>query len=132
MQIDEALAHRMLRDSAELGLEMLAIDAGWFRGVGDWYPSPAKFPHGFGPIADEAHRRGLKFGIWVDWAQAGVDSESGALNAHDPKVRDWLVADVSEDWKNADFVGRTTDLGFPPAREYARQRSGAHDHRLSP
>ncbi len=120
MQIDEALAHRMLRDSAELGLEMLAIDAGWFRGVGDWYPSPTKFPHGFGPIVDEAHQRGLKFGIWVDWAQAGVDNSPGALNAHDPKVRDWLIADVSEDWKNADFVGRTTDLGFPPVREYAR------------
>ncbi len=121
MQIDEALAHRMLRDSAELGLEMLAIDAGWFRGVGDWYPSPAKFPHGFGPIVNEAHQRGLKFGIWVDWAQAGVDSNPGALNAHDPRIRDWLVADVSEDWENTDFIGRTTDLGFPPAREYARR-----------
>ncbi len=120
MQVDEALAHRMLKDSAELGLEMLAIDAGWFRGVGDWYPSPSKFPHGFGPIVDEAHQRGLKFGIWVDWAQAGVDSSPGALNAHDPKVRDWLVADVPDGWKNDDFVGRTTDLGFPPAREHAR------------
>jgi alpha-galactosidase len=121
MQIDEALAHRMLHDSAELGLEMLAIDAGWFRGVGDWYPSPGKFPHGFGPIVDEAHQRGLKFGIWVDWAQAGVDDNPGALNAHDPKIRDWLIADVPEGWKNADFVGRTTDLGFPPAREHARR-----------
>jgi hypothetical protein len=121
MQIDEALAHRMLKDSAELGLEMLAIDAGWFRGVGDWYPSPSKFPHGFGPIVDEAHQRGLKFGIWVDWAQAGVDTSPGALNAHDPKIRDWLVADVPPDWKNDDFVGRTTDLGFPPAREHARR-----------
>ena len=40
MQIDEALALRMVRDSAELGLELFHIDAGWFRGVGDWYPEP--------------------------------------------------------------------------------------------
>ncbi len=122
MQIDEALAHRMLKDSSELGLEMFAIDAGWFRGVGDWYPNPAKFPHGFGPIVEEAHQRGLKFGIWVDWAQAGVDDGPEALNAHDPKVKDWLIADVPEGWTNQDFVGRTTDIGFPPAKEHARQQ----------
>jgi hypothetical protein len=121
MQIDEGLAQRMMRDSAELGLEMFHIDAGWFRGVGDWYPDPVKFPHGFGPIVEEAHRRGLKLGLWVDWAQAGVDANPGALNANDPKIRDWLVADVPKDWKPKEFVGRTTDLGFPPAREYARR-----------
>jgi alpha-galactosidase len=121
MQIDEALALRMVRDSAELGLELFHIDAGWFRGVGDWYPSPSKFPHGFAPIVSEAHRRGLKFGIWVDWAQAGIDNNPGALSVRDPKVRDWLVADVPPGWQPADFVGRTIDLGFPPASNYARQ-----------
>jgi hypothetical protein len=121
MQIDEALALRMVRDSADLGLELFHIDAGWFRGVGDWYPNPSKFPHGFAPIVSEAHRRGLRFGIWVDWAQAGIDNNPGALSVHDPKVRDWLVADVPQDWHPADFVGRTIDLGFPPARDYARQ-----------
>ena len=35
MQVDEALSLRMIRDSAELGLEMCHIDAGWFRAVGD-------------------------------------------------------------------------------------------------
>ena len=84
-------------------------------------PAQAKFPHGFAPIVSEAHRRGLRFGIWVDWAQAGIDDNAGALNVHDPKVRDWLVADVPQDWHPADFVGRTIDLGFPPARDYARQ-----------
>jgi alpha-galactosidase len=121
MQIDEALAHRMVRDSAELGLELFHIDAGWFRGVGDWYPSPSKFPHGFAPIVADAHQRGLKFGLWVDWAQAGVDSTPGALNVNDLKVKDWLVADVPEGWRPAEFVGRTIDLGFPPAKEYAQR-----------
>ena len=38
MAVDEALAKRMIDDSAELGMEMFGLDAGWFRGVGDWYP----------------------------------------------------------------------------------------------
>ena len=44
MAVDDGLARRMIRDSAELGLEMFHIDAGWFRGVGDWYPDPHKLP----------------------------------------------------------------------------------------
>jgi hypothetical protein len=121
MQIDETIAHRMLRDSAELGVELFALDAGWFRGVGDWYPSPEKFPHGLAPIAAEAHQRGLRFGIWVDWAQAGIDTEPGALNVNNPATRDWLVADTPPGWKPDEFVGRTTDLGYPPAKAYAEK-----------
>jgi hypothetical protein len=119
MAVDEPLAKRMIDDSADLGVEMFGLDAGWFRGVGDWYPNPKKFPNGLVPIADEAHRRGLKFGIWVDWAQAGTDTGPGALNVNDPKTRDWLVADTPPEWKPDDFVGRTTDLGLPAAKVHA-------------
>lgn len=118
MAVDEALALHMIADSKELGLEMFHMDAGWFRGVGDWYPNPQKFPHGLGVIADAAHAAGLRFGMWVDWTQAALDTEPGALNVHDPKVRDWLVADVDADWKPEDFKGQTIDIGFPPARDY--------------
>jgi len=120
MQVDEALALRMIKESKELGLEMFHVDAGWFRGVGDWYPNPVKFPHGLAAIADEAHRQGLRFGIWVDWTQAALDAEPGALNVRDPKVKDWLVSDLPVDWKPEEFKGQTIDLGVPAAREYAR------------
>ncbi|HXS76151.1 MAG TPA: glycoside hydrolase family 36 protein [Terracidiphilus sp.] len=118
MQVDEKLALRMIADSKELGLEMFHIDAGWFRGVGDWYPSPQKFPHGLAPIADEAHKQGLRFGIWVDWTQAGLDTEPGALNVNDPKVHDWLVTDLPPDWKPEEFKGQTVDVGVPAAHDY--------------
>jgi alpha-galactosidase len=119
MKVDEALALHMIADSKELGLEMFHMDAGWFRGVGDWYPNPVKFPHGLAPIADAAHQQGLRFGMWVDWTQAALDTEPGALNARDPKVRDWLVADIGPDWKPEEFKGQTIDLGDPPARDWA-------------
>jgi Melibiase/Glycosyl hydrolase family 36 C-terminal domain len=118
MQVDEKLALRMIGESKELGLEMFHVDAGWFRGVGDWYPDPKKFPHGLAYIADAAHAQGLRFGIWVDWSQAGIDTEPGALNVHDPKVRDWLVTDLPANWKPEEFKGQTIDLGVPAARAY--------------
>jgi alpha-galactosidase len=118
MQVDEKLALRMIADSKELGLEMFHIDAGWFRGVGDWYPNQQKFPHGLAPIADEAHKQGLRFGIWVDWTQAGLDTEPGALNVNDPKVHDWLVTDLPPDWKPEEFKGQTVDVGVPEAHDY--------------
>ena len=121
MGVDETLAHRMIRDSKELGLEMFHIDAGWFRGVGDWYPDPKKFPHGLTTIADDAHRHGLKFGIWVDWTQAGLDTQPGALNARDPKVHNWTVSDLPNDWKPEPFKGQTIDIGVPAAHAYAQR-----------
>jgi len=118
MQVDEKLALRMMEESKQLGLEMFHLDAGWFRGVGDWYPDPVKFPHGIASIADEAHRQGLRFGMWVDWTQAGLDTEPGSLNVHDPKVADWLVTDLPPNWKPEEFKGQTADLGVPAAKDY--------------
>src|SRR5437588_1409512 len=42
MAVNETLARRMIVDSAQLGLEMFHLDAGWFRGVGDWQADPGK------------------------------------------------------------------------------------------
>lgn len=120
MAVDEQVADRMIRDDASLGVEMFHVDAGWFRGVGDWYPNPKKFPRGLAVIADEAHKYGMKFGLWVDWTQAGLSSEPGALNARDPKVRDWMVTDVPKDWTPEPFKGQTIDLGVPEAKLWAQ------------
>ncbi len=121
MQVDEKLAERMIRDSAELGLEMFHLDAGWFRGVGDWYPDPKKFPHGLAAVADYAHQHGLKFGLWVDWTQAGLDTKPGALNLRDPRVRDWTVSNLPPGWRPAPFKGQTIDIGEPAAHAYAER-----------
>jgi hypothetical protein len=119
MQVDEPLALRMIANSKALGLEMFQLDAGWFRGVGDWYPDPRKFPHGLAFIADAAHHSGLRFGLWVDWSQAGLDTSPKALNVRNSEVNDWLVNDLSSTWKPEEFKGQTIDLGVPAAREYA-------------
>ena len=121
MAVDETIAKRMIRDSAALGLEMFHLDAGWFRGVGDWVPDPKKFPNGLAVVSDYAHKHGLKFGLWVNWAEAGIDTNPGALNVFNPATRDWLVADVPTNWKPDPFVGRTVDLGVPAVHNYAER-----------
>jgi alpha-galactosidase len=118
MTVNEEIARHMIHDSAQLGLEMFHLDAGWFRGVGDWYPDAKKFPHGLQPIADEAHSLGLKFGLWSDWAQAALDTAPGALNVHDAEVRKWLTTTVSATWKPEEFKGETIDIGAPAAKAW--------------
>jgi hypothetical protein len=118
MEINEAKAQAMIDDAASLDLEMFHMDAGWFRGVGDWYSNLAKFPHGIDGLSDYVHRVGMKFGLWVDWTQAGTDSATGALNVHDPATRDWLTRDVPADWKPEPFKGVTIDIGYPAAKTW--------------
>lgn len=120
MAVNDEIARRMIRDSADLGVDMFHVDAGWFRGVGDWHPNPEKFPNGLAAIAEYAHQHGLKFGLWVDWTQAGLSTEPGALNARDPKVRDWMVTDIPKDWQPEPFKGQTIDLGDPDAKLWAQ------------
>jgi alpha-galactosidase len=120
MALDAEQARRMIRDSAELGIEMFHLDAGWFRGVGDWYPDEKKFPDGLAPIADYAHSLGLRFGLWMDWAQAGWDKNPGALNINDAKTRDWLTTLPPDGWRSTEtFKAVTIDLGLPAAHDWA-------------
>jgi alpha-galactosidase len=122
MAIHEEQAHHMIEDAAGLGLEMFHLDAGWFRGLGDWVSNPEKFPHGVDSVADYAHQMGLRFGLWTDWTQAGESAHTGALNVHDPDVRDWLTTDPPAQWKQEEFKGITIDIGYPPARRWAEAR----------
>lgn len=119
MTVNDEISRRMIRDSAELGLEMFHMDAGWFRGVGDWYPDLNKFPHGLKPIADDAHAHGLKFGLWADWAQAGVSAEPGALNIHNLQIKNWLTTDLPATWTPEEFKGQTIDIGVPTVKAWA-------------
>jgi hypothetical protein len=111
MQINDMQARRMIDDAHELGFEMFHLDAGWFRAVGDWHPDPAKFPNGLSAIAAYAHERGMRFGLWADWAQAGTSREAGALNVNDLVTREWLTVQPSPEWKPEPFKGVTIDLG---------------------
>jgi len=113
MAINEDQAHHMIDDAAALGLEMFHLDAGWFRTIGDWTANREKFPSGIASVAAYAHKVGLRFGLWTDWTQAGLN------NIHDPKIREWLTVTPPPDWKPEEFKGITVDIGVPAARQWA-------------
>lgn len=119
MAVDEALAQRMINDSAALGVELFHIDAGWFRAVGDWHPDPAKFPHGLAPVSDYAHSKGMLFGLWVGWTQGGTELRGmKTLAVTNPKQRDWFTHDYPATWKPSAFTGATVCLGDAQARAW--------------
>jgi alpha-galactosidase len=76
--IDESSIRAAMDRAAALGVELFVLDAGWYRGagaggptdfdsgLGSWTPDPARFPNGLRPLADYAHERRMKFGIWME------------------------------------------------------------------
>lgn len=86
MKFDEATLCEIMDGAKEVGVEMFVLDDGWFakgkfardddrRGLGDWCINDAKLPHGLKGVADEATKRGLKFGFWVEPEMANTTSE---------------------------------------------------------
>ena len=69
-------------EAAELGIEMVVLDDGWFgarnddnAGLGDWTVNEAKLPGGLRPLSDAIHAMGMKFGLWVEPEMVNEDSE---------------------------------------------------------
>lgn len=71
--IDEPTMAGMMQDIADMGGELFVMDDGWFgqrdsdnSSLGDWEVDVRKLPHGLKGLTDEARRRGVKFGIWIE------------------------------------------------------------------
>jgi alpha-galactosidase len=79
-----------------LGVELFLLDDGWFgnkyprvndhAGLGDWQPNHSRLPDGLAPLASEAVKRGLRFGIWMEPEMVNPKSE---LFEQHP---DWVIA----------------------------------------
>jgi alpha-galactosidase len=69
----------------EIGTELFLLDDGWFgnkyprindhAGLGDWEPNRKRLPDGLAPLAAEAVKRGLQFGIWIEPEMVNPKSE---------------------------------------------------------
>ncbi len=66
----------LFNPAKEIGTELFLLDDGWFgnkhprisdnAGLGDWQPNHQRLPDGLAPLAGEAVKRGLRFGIWIE------------------------------------------------------------------
>ena len=86
----------LMKDAKDLGVDMFLLDDGWFgnkyprndanAGLGDWQINAKKLPEGIDYIASHAHRKGLKFGIWIEPEMVNPKSELAE------KHPDWIVS----------------------------------------
>ncbi len=79
---DDEKMDKLAETAKELGIELLVLDDGWFgkrnddnSSLGDWQVNTAKLKNGLKGVADSAHKRGLKFGLWFEPEMVSVDSD---------------------------------------------------------
>lgn len=75
--------------AAELGVEMLVMDDGWFgkrnddnSSLGDWIVNEEKLGCSLKELADRIHAKGLQFGIWMEPEMVSEKSELYKKNPH--------------------------------------------------
>lgn len=96
--IDEPKMAQMMQDIADMGGELFVMDDGWFgrrdddsSSLGDWEVDTRKLPNGIKGLTDEARKRGVKFGIWVEPEMTNSNSE---LYRKHP---DWVLKAANRD-----------------------------------
>jgi alpha-galactosidase len=136
---------------AQLGAEVFVHDSGWYnkkdwsRELGDYVVNPAAYPKGLEELAQYVHSKGMKFGIWVEIENLGVESQTFKehpdwvltyngrplevynryhLNFAKPEVRRWarsvvdrLVHDYQIEWLKIDYNIDIGEKFDPPGME---------------
>ncbi len=73
---------RLAREAAELGIDMVVMDDGWFgkrdddnSGLGDWQVNEQKLGCTLGELVSRVNEVGVKFGIWIEPEMVSEDSD---------------------------------------------------------
>jgi alpha-galactosidase len=141
--------------AAKLGAEVYVLDAGWYNKkdwgteLGDYEADRQAFPNGIEELANYVRKLGMKFGIWVEIENVGMNSavfrdhpdwclqyngkpiQRGArrqLDFEKPEVRQWarsvidrLVHSYGLEWLKIDYNIEIGEQFDPPA---TAQREG--------
>lgn len=73
---------QLAKDAAELGIDMVVMDDGWFGkrnddncGLGDWQVNEQKLGCTLGELIQQINDIGVKFGIWIEPEMVSEDSD---------------------------------------------------------
>jgi len=119
--IDATLMEDFAKCAAEIGMDMVVMDDGWFgkrtssmAGLGDWFENPERFPDGLGAFVTRVKNQGVKFGIWIEPEMVNPDSD--LFRAHP----EWCLRAPGRDllyWRNQAVL----DMANPEVVDYLKQ-----------
>lgn len=121
MKFDEERLVSLFDSARGTGVDIFLLDDGWFgnkyqrdddtQGLGDWEVAKSKLPRGLGYLCEEAKKRDLGFGIWLEPEMISPKSE---LYEEHP---DWALASPGR----KPILGRNQqvlDLTNPMVRDF--------------
>ena len=108
-------------EAADLGLDMLVLDDGWFgkrdddnSGLGDWFVNERKLGCTMKELVDRVNALGLKFGIWLEPEMVSEDSELYRMHP------DWVLQIPGRE-PNRSRNQLVLDLSRKEVREYMKK-----------
>lgn len=108
-------------EAADLGLDMLVLDDGWFgkrdddnSGLGDWFVNEKKLGCTMKELVDRVNALGLKFGIWLEPEMVSEDSELYRMHP------DWVLQIPGRE-PNRSRNQLVLDLSRKEVREYMKR-----------
>lgn len=149
-KFNERKLKRMAKQAKSLGIELFVLDDGWFgkrnddfAGLGDYDVNKKKFPHGLAHFSRKIKKLGMEFGLWFEPEM--INSDSDLYRAHpeyavcvpnkkpalgrnqmvldliNPKVRDYIVENVSQIIDGADVSYVKWDMNRHISDAYSAQ-----------
>ncbi|MCM1296312.1 MAG: alpha-galactosidase [Muribaculaceae bacterium] len=110
------------KQAADLGIEMLVLDDGWFgkrdddnSGLGDWFVNEGKLGSSLRELGEKIHDMGMKFGLWFEPEMVSEDSD---LYRTHP---DWALRIPGRE-PNRSRNQLVLDMGRSSVREYLFER----------
>lgn len=80
--VNESKIVKLAKEAANIGIELLVLDDGWFKGrnddtssLGDWAADEKKFPNGLRGVSKKVKEQGIMFGIWVEPEMVNENSD---------------------------------------------------------
>ncbi len=109
---------KIARQAAELGVDMMVLDDGWFgkrnddcSGLGDWFVNENKLKCSLHKLAEDINGLGMKFGLWFEPEMVSEDSD---LYRNHP---DWAIQIPGRDPIRSRFQ-LVLDMSRADVREY--------------
>jgi alpha-galactosidase len=112
---------------ASLPIDVVQIDDGYQRAIGDWLETNARFPRGLAPLAADIRSAGFQAGIWTAPFCVVAESDTFKLNG------DWLLRRgdapflglLHREWA-ADSRVYVLDPSLPEVERHLRRTFAAH------